>query len=231
MPATWVRRDPDNPGQIWDELSEEVMSAKIRRNNPDSPCYVPPSQNMAALHLARVTPVDRHTVRVGDNPRDVYRLEFDLYEGWAEQGRTEPAPLALTEPAYWLGMSVLDYLAASGAATATARRMVTTERKHALKVATPLVAAFTVLLENMKEGKLSPSAREWHRSRCETLQAVVLDVLGGLTAGSMKRAGQLLDEAVITRAPLSEALDRLRDVWRLQDYAARFPAEDPAHGQ
>lgn len=220
MPGMWIRRDPDT-GQIWNDYSEDEMSALLRTCNPEAPEYL--SRPPGSTRLFRV---DHRTIGVqvvGRDTEDVpFYWEFDLYEGWAEQGRTEPATLGLTDPAHWAGLSVLDFIAASGATTSHARRMVRAEREHALRVATPLVAAFVELLNPEADGT-DRLARDWYNARVEPLRVLLLEVLAKLTRGDTDRARELLAEVISTGNQLESVFHGLRERWNTEDYAARFP--------
>lgn len=220
MPGKWTRRDPDS-GQIWNDYTEDEMSALLRTCTPEAPEYV--SRPTGATRLFRL---DHRTIGVqvvGRDTQDVpFYWEFDLYEGWAEQGRTEPATLGLTDPAHWAGLSVLDFIAASGATTSHARRMVQAEREHALRVATPLVSAFVELLNPEADGAVRLT-QEWYNARVEPLRALVLEVLAKLARGDTDRAKELLAEVISNEKPLETVFHGLRERWNTEDYAARLP--------
>lgn len=201
MPGKWIRRDPDT-GQAWNEYTDEQMSKLLRTCNPDSPEYLARPRG-----ATRVFRVDHRTIGVQVVGRDVddvpFFWEFDLYEGWAEQGRTEPPPVDMADAAWRMGASVLDYLAASGAVTAEARRADEAERRHAVDAAEPLVSAL----------------RRYGDHGAATTQAVVA-TLSRLTKGNEERARDLLDRALLSS--VAEALPPMREAWHAEDFAARF---------
>lgn len=218
MPGKWIKRDPES-GQIWQELDENEMAALIRRNNPDSPEYVKHVPEGAT----RVFLIDRHTVGVelvGTGPEDVpFRWEFDLYEGWYEGGHTVPSP-SIVAGAKWLGMSLLDYLCAPGSATATAQRMVTAERSHALRVAEPLLVALREL--NAVDADGCPKlTQRWYQDRFTPVREILLSVLARLTDGSVERADELLGAAFLDSRSVSDALPYLEERWHVVDHVQR----------
>ncbi|MBB1153485.1 hypothetical protein [Amycolatopsis dendrobii] len=178
------------------------MSKLLRTCNPDSPEYLARPRG-----ATRVFRADHRTIGVQVVGRDVddvpFFWEFDLYEGWAEQGRTEPPPVDMADAAWRMGLPVLDYLAAPGSATAYARRTVTAERRHAVEAAEPLVS--TLRLD---------------ADRAAAVTQAVVEILLKLTKGNEDRARELLDQALLSS--VAEALPPMREAWHAEDFAARF---------
>lgn len=224
MPGMWIKRDPETR-EILEELDKREMSELIRSHNPDSPDYLAFVPD-GGLRFHRS---DNHTVDVrevgSDEPRLPFRWEFDLYDGWAEQGRTEPPPVVLADAAWWEGASILDFIAAPGSVTAAARRAVEVERRQVFEVAEPLVSALRAMNRNPHD--VYPGVYRWYTERAATVNGLAVEVLARLTRGDERRARALLDQAYASN--LADALAALREQWNTEDYAARFGnAAEPA---
>lgn len=214
MPAKYVRRDPDSPAQVWDERTREEMGAALR-----DPAGLP--------HVGPVVRVDQKTVRLRDaSARGVYRLEFDLYEGWYEAGRSA-APRSAVVAAMWLGCSLLEYLAAPESAQNQAQIMADAERETVLLVAEPLLSAIREIYATMTATGLSPYSQSWYGRRYEQVEQILLDVLARHPGGSPARTQSVLRRVLTTKSKTGDILSHMDHEWFHTDHVIQAgPAFD-----
>lgn len=229
MPGKWIRKDPDN-GQVWNEYTEDEMSAAIRRGNPDSPDYMP--HPTGASRLFRIDDLTVGVEIIGQGVDSVpFRFEFDLYEGW-EPGRKAPAARVVAA-ATRAGMSLGDFLAASGATTAFYYRAIEADRAAHVRSADALLHALRAIADVTDPG-ITRDAKLFYRedntkspvegvtpSAFGLTKRALLAVLGKLAGGRMDRAASVYHECQERGRTVAHLIAAFEQRWYEEDHAHR----------
>lgn len=229
MPGKWIRKDPDS-GQVWSEYTEVEMSAAIRRGNPNSPDYMP--HPTGASRLFRIDDMTVGVEIMGQGVDAVpFRFEFDLYEGW-EPGRKAPSA-RLVKAATRAGMSLLDFIAASGSTTEFYYRAVEADHAAHVRSADALLHALRTITDVSAPG-ITRDTKQFYQddntrspvvgvtpSAFGLTKGALLAVLGKLANGRMDRAAAVYHECQERGRTVAHVIPAFEQRWYEEDHLQR----------